>query len=441
MVYPSQTIIMKTISQDSPKKHSGLFYGWVIVWAMTAITGVAITMGSANFGFFVKPMREELGFSQATFGWMNTTRVLTAAASSVFLGRMLDKHGPKWILAAIGLLVGILMVLMGTVHHAWETIGIFAMFGFIGLTGGSQLLTSTTPAKWFIEKRAKAMAYVYLGVPVGIMLSFPVTQMLIGAYGWRATWMILGIAGAVIVVPVSILLLRAQPEDMGLLPDGAASKSEVKSGSRPALASETQWTRHEALRTKAFWALTLAFGVQMFATATINVFRVPYFQDQGISDRIVSLLGPMEGMTAAVMALCVGSIATRVGGRNLAVFGFLLLATSISLVSVAHGPTLMFMSSATWGFSLGILMVLQSTIWADFFGRSNVGSIRGYSMMIVMAFSAAGGPLTGYIGDLTGKLEPVWWASAAALILCAFMFAKTRPPLKTPQPLAAEHLS
>lgn len=260
--------------------------------------------------------------------------------------------------------------------------------------------------------------------------------MLIDAYGWRATWMILGVAGAAIVVPISILLLRAQPEDMGLLPDGAASRAEVKSGSSPALAPETQWTRHEALRTKAFWALTLAFGVQMFATATINVFRIPYFQDQGISNSIVSLLGPMDGVTAAVMAVCIGSIAAKVGGRNLAVFGFLLLAVSILLVSVAHGHAVMFMSSAAWGFSLAILMVLQNTVWADFFGRSNVGSIRGYSMMIVMAFSAAGGPLTGYIGDLTGKLEPVWWASASALVLCAFMFAKTRPPVKSIRPVA-----
>lgn len=164
---------MRISSHNPPKKRTGLFYGWVIVWAMTVITGVAITMGSANFGFFVKPMREELGFSQATFGWMNTTRVLTAAASSIFLGRMLDKHGPRWLLAIIGLLVGVFMVLMGTVHHAWEAIGIFAMFGFIGLTGGSLLLTSTTPAKWFIERLAKAMAYVYLGVPVGIMLFSP----------------------------------------------------------------------------------------------------------------------------------------------------------------------------------------------------------------------------------------------------------------------------
>jgi len=270
------------------------------------------------------------------------------------------------------------------------------------------------------------MSYVYLGIPLSVVVSYPLTQRLIDAYGWQDAWIILGIAGGAFLMPVSLLLLRRQPEDIGLLPDGVdmrtAERTRVGLGTTTgAPPEEYQFTRAEALRTPAFWALTLAFGIQMFTMATISVFRVPYFQNRGISDSTVSWLGPVDGLTSVAIVFVLGTFVNRFGVRRTATGGFILLAFNNFLMLATREPVMMFVSSATWGVSLSILTVMQNTLWADFYGRRNLGSIRGYSMMGVLGFSAIGAPLTGYVADATGSLAPVWWASAVGLIISAFV--------------------
>jgi MFS family permease len=395
-----------------------------------------MTMAGANMGFFLKPMRDELDFAQVDFGWMNTTRIIGGAVTATVLGRMIDRYGPRYLLAAIGVLIGILMVLMGRVNEAWQAIAIFAAIGALGFQGGGQILTTVTPAKWFIRERARAMAYVYMGIPISIIFAFPLTQFLIDQYGWRDTWTILGVGGAVFTIPVSLIFLRREPEDMGLLPDGV-DPATVQSGASAQASGpiEHQFTRAEAIRTPAFWGLTFAFGIQMFSMATIGVFRIPHFQDQGISDTLVSWVGPMDGITAVVMALAMAAFVVRFGAQRMAVSGFLLLAVNNVLMVLTKEPIVMFISGAAWGFSLAILGVMQNTIWADYFGRRNLGSIRGFSFMAILAFSAVGGPITGFVGDATGSLVIIWWATAAALTVSALVIMATPKPTL---PVAAE---
>ena len=80
-----------------------IFYGWYIVWAMFTVSLVLVSMGTTNLGFFVKPMRDELGFTRADFGWMNTARMLAAALSSVMIGRLLDRYGPRFLLVTLAI--------------------------------------------------------------------------------------------------------------------------------------------------------------------------------------------------------------------------------------------------------------------------------------------------------------------------------------------------
>jgi MFS family permease len=409
-----------------PDRQPRFFYGWVIVWSLCGVTGIIMTMGGSNMGFFVKPMREELGFAQVDFGWMNTARVLAGAVTAAMLGRMMDRYGPRYLIAIVGLLITGLMIAMASVTQPWQAVLIFGAMGALGSQGGGQILTAVTPAKWFIRQRTRAMSYVYLGIPLSVVVSYPLTQRLIDAYGWQDAWIILGIAGGAFLMPVSLLLLRRQPEDIGLLPDGVdmrtAERTRVGLGTTTgAPPEEYQFTRAEALRTPAFWALTLAFGIQMFTMATISVFRVPYFQNRGISDSTVSWLGPVDGLTSVAIVFVLGTFVNRFGVRRTATGGFILLAFNNFLMLATREPVMMFVSSATWGVSLSILTVMQNTLWADFYGRRNLGSIRGYSMMGVLGFSAIGAPLTGYVADATGSLAPVWWASAVGLIISAFV--------------------
>jgi sugar phosphate permease len=101
---------------------------------------------------------------------------------------------------------------------------LFILFSLMGLSGlnnqGGGLLTSVPVAKWFVRKRGTAMAVTSMGLGVGGTTIVPLTQFLISQVGWRDTWLYLGILSMVLIIPITSILLRRSPEDIGLRPDG-----------------------------------------------------------------------------------------------------------------------------------------------------------------------------------------------------------------------------
>ncbi len=130
-----------------------------------------------------------------------------------------------------------------------------------------------------------------MAAPLGLIIGFPVVQWIISNFGWRTGWVSLGAAAIVIILPISLLLLRRQPEDIGLLPDGDTPNQEVVNGQEASspTPSEHQWPREEAIRTVAFWRLTLTFSLFVFATSSMAFFRLPFFADQGMNVSTIAI--------------------------------------------------------------------------------------------------------------------------------------------------------
>ena len=400
------------------------YYGWVIVAAMSIIGGWTLGMGGANVGLFIDPMREELGFSNAIFGWANTARMVLGASSGVIIGRVLDRFGPRLLLALTGGLAGLLIIFAGRIEAEWQMVGIFAALGFMGMQGNATIYTAPTVAKWFVRKRAKAMGMLFLGTPVALVISFPLTQWLIDEVGWRDAWLTLGIIGIAIMVPLSLLFLRRQPEDMGLRPDGETE--EQSAGRGPS--DEYPWTRAEALRTVAFWRLTGVFSIQTFAAGSVGIFRFPHMIDNGIDPSLVAYAGAADGVASIVPALAMGVIVGRLGLPTVGVVAYLLFAAGIAFMALASVPVVAFAGTMSWGMGFSLAIMLQNTYYPAFFGRRNIGAIRGVSLSISLTAGAVAGPLTGFIGDRTGSFEPIWWPVAGAIIFAGVLLGTTKAP-------------
>ena len=81
--------------RNDEMKSQRFFYGWVIVATMFAVNFSTMATGTLNYGLFVLPMQSELGLSRATFGWMQTTRRMSAGALSFAVGWLIDRYGPR----------------------------------------------------------------------------------------------------------------------------------------------------------------------------------------------------------------------------------------------------------------------------------------------------------------------------------------------------------
>ena len=277
------------------------YYGWVVVAGM-ALVGMTITlMLGANVGVFIRPMGDDLGIGSTPFGLAQTARLLAFAASGLVVGRLLDRFGARLPMTAAGAALGAGVAALGLVREGWQLVALFAVVGLIGFQSGQALYTTVPIASWFERKRGKAMAFAFSGVPVGIGVSGPLTQALIDWVGWRSAWVVLGVGGGAVIVLAALLLVRRRPEDMGLEIDGDPAGGEAEAGgARPSGAGEYPWTRQEAMRTPAFWMLAVAFGLFMFGTTSLSVFRIDFFVERGLSPSVAawSLMADAAASTA-----------------------------------------------------------------------------------------------------------------------------------------------
>ena len=406
------------------------FYGWVIVWVMAASGAMSMAMGSLNFGLFIKPMGDELGIGRAAFGWAHTARQGASSVTSPAVGWLLDRFGSRVMLPAAAIMTGLSMIGLAHIGHAWQLVALFAVMGLVGMSGPGALVTSVPVLKWFVADRGKAIAFMSVGIPVGALLFVPLTQYLIDAVGWQSTWMILAVLGMGVIVPLAAIFVRRQPEDMGLQPDGAGRAAAIRpdEGAAGGPPDEVSWSLSEAVRTATLWKLVAAFSLVSLAIGTVALHRIADFMDKGLDPTLISFATALDAVCAGVMTFTFGMLVRYVPARLLGATGFLMLTAASVMTIYANNLVIMFASMALFGLGIGGMMFLQNFIWADYFGRQNVGSIRGFVNPINLAVGGLGAPAAGYVRDIMGTYDPAWWAGVALMAFAAVLVVSTPAP-------------
>ncbi len=415
----------------------GFYYGWVIVAVMAVSRAVTMGMGSLNFGLFIKPMGDQLGIGRASFGWAQTARQASSSVTSPAVGWLLDRYGARVMLPVAVTLTGVSMIGLAYISHAWHLIALFAVMGLVGLSGPGALVTAVPVLKWFVVDRGKAVAYMSMGVPFGALIFIPLTQFVINVAGWEMSWIVLAVIGMGVVIPLTGIFVRRQPEDIGLLPDGAVrpDAAEGDSGAARAASEEVSWTVSEAIRSTTLWRLVIVFSAVSLATSTVGLHRIPSFMDKGLDPTLISFATAFDAVCAGISTFSFGMLVRYIPARYLGATGFMMLATASVLTIYANNILIVFVSMAVFGLGIGGMMFLQNFIWADYFGRESVGSIRGLVNPINLVVGGLGAPVAGYIHDFTGTYDPAWWAGVALMVFAALLTIVTPAPTK---PVAGE---
>ena len=408
-----------------------LFYGWVIVFVMATAGAVSMAMGSLNFGLFIVPMGNSLGIGRSWFGWAQTARQFSSSVTSPAVGWLLDRYGSRVMLPVAALVTGLAMIALAFMTDAWHLVALYAAMGLVGMSGPGALVTSVPVLKWFVRERGRAIAYMGLGIPIGAIVFVPLTQIFIDAWGWETAWIVLACIGIGVIVPLAAIFVRRQPEDMGLLPDGdAAPPANGATGGKPATAAalEYSWTPAQALRSPTFWSLVAVFSMVSLAVGTVAVHRIADFTDRGFDTTLISWATAFDAVCAGAATFAFGRLVSRVAARFLGAVGFGLLAIASVMTIYAQSDATMFGSMAIFGLGIGGMMFLQNFIWADYFGREYVGSIRGISMPINLIVGGIGAPIAGYAHEWTGTYTTMWWIGVGLMAASALLLLATAAP-------------
>ena len=404
-----------------------LFYGWTIVAALFVVNFATMATGTLNFGLFVLPMSNDLHMSRSFIGWSQTTRLLSSGLSSFFIGRLIDRHGPRILITCASLLTFACMIGIANAQKSWHILLLFSIMGSMGLAAPGSLLTSVPVTKWFIRKRGKALAIATMGLGIGGITFMPVTQLFIDEIGWRGAWIALAIISLGLTVPVAAALLKRQPEDIGLYPDG--EPPHFQKSSRIRLTNEEPvWTASQAMRTRTFWNLIIFFGILGFASGSGSVHRLPYWVEKGFDPQLVSLSFSADAAFAALFALGSGFLLDRISVKYAAIASCIGFTFAVGFMLVPSNSFFLFASGILYGTSVGVNMVVMPYIWADFYGRTFLGSIRGIVLPATLISSAIAAPIAGYIYDARDSYVPVWWLAIIIYLVAVLVIAKTEAP-------------
>jgi MFS family permease len=410
----------------------GFFYGWYIVMGLATVSMVSVGMGGMNLGLFVHPMNEELGINHAYFGLSQTARMIGFSMSSWFIGKILDQHGARVPMAIAAALMGLIMVGLSRLQTGWHLVALIFMSGMIGLEGGGGNLYQSVPlSRWFIKKRGKAMSISFLGTTAGIFLFTPLLQYTITYINWRFAWIAIGCGSCLVIFIIAIAVVRKDPYSMGMKPDGEVGIEEEKNIfdiDDVNMQDEYSWTRSQALRSLSFWSLIIVLGLRMLSMSTLNIFRIPFYMDRGISPMHVAWAVSAEAIISAIIAIPTGWAMDRFQPRYIASTS-LIVFILVFIVTINVRTTVdVYIATSLFGISAASFMVAHNALWPAYFGGMHIGSIRGIAVPFTMLFGAIGAPITGYVKDTTGSYINAWKASIVFLTVATVVMLLNPKP-------------
>ena len=425
-----------TVWRASLARALPFYYGWVIVGNGVAVSlSTRTVMAVATLSVFVVPMTQALGWSVGMFSGAVSLGGLVAVFISPIVGRWLDKYGAGVILSAGSIATGALAIGLAFVAHPLAFYTLYVP-GRMIFSGPMEIGLPTAVSNWFIRRRPLGLAVDAVGKGAGLAIVPWAMQLVITGFDWRTAWITLGILTFALGVVPSLLLVARRPEDMGLEPDPAPAREDsANQDSQAAQGSgnsggldETNFTVGQALRTRAFWILAIFSGAGMMVQAGVSLHQVSHYINQGIDPHFAAMSASTFALAQMPASLFWAALARRMPIRYLmtAAAFVVALAAGGTVVSARALPEII--SAAGVGFGVGGLHLLIRLVWADYYGRQNLGTIRGLTMSVQVGGQALGPVIAGFMFDYFDSYRIPFTFFAVAVFLAGMLAVAAKPP-------------
>jgi MFS family permease len=393
-----------------------LYYGYWVAAACFAIQGIGI--GSfISFGVFFKPLLAEFGWSRAVVSGASSVTFLFSGILGIFVGSLNDRFGPRVLMSVTGGLFGLGYLLMSQVSTLWQ------LYFFLGVvigmgTSSIDVIPLTTTARWFVSKRGMMTGMVKVGTGAGQLTIPLMAGLLISAYGWRTAYISMGALVLVLLVSIS-QLLRRDPSQMGLPPDGTEEATATETGQTIGL------RLREAMGTRQFWIICLVNLTVIYCLLTVMMHIVPHAIDIGFSPiKAAGILSTIGGVSM-VGRLVIGIAIDRIGNKRSMTICFLILIASLLWLQAASELWMLYLFAAIYGLAHGGFFTVISPIVAELFGIGSHGVLFGVVGFSGTVGGAIGPFLAGHIFDITSSYQLVFFiligVSIAGLILISLL--------------------
>jgi MFS family permease len=396
-----------------------VFYGWWIVMSFSVMTLTSTGVRHA-VGPFLKPISADLELDRATFSIVIAISLFLYGLFGPLTGMILDRIGVR-LTASLGtLLLVASLVLTGFVRGFWEFAFVYGVLLSLGLAMTGPVVGSGTVARWFSKKRGTALSITASASMTGMSLLVPAVTWMILAMGWRMTYIVIGLAVLVVMLPLSIFVLRESPEAMGLGPDGGAPEHASATAAATSRVGALQ-----AMQSLAFWQLAGSFFTCGFSMSLLSSHGVPMMTDHGYSPMFASWVIGVLGASSIGGTMLLGIISDRLGRRPVlsAIYGGRILIFA-GFFLIRDNPVAMLIVAVLGGITMSGTGSMTSALTADIWGRFSVSRVIGVIFLVHQIGSAVGSYMAGAIFEATGGY------GAMFVVACAFLFGASATAMR-----------
>ena len=405
-----------------------LFAGWWVLGAAVAVQVLPASFLMHSYSAYAVVMQPE-------FGWSITVFATAFAAQQLIFGLLGPFQG--WLLLRVGsqqlIRVGLVIFALGlALLSQVRDLPLFYLALLITSCGGSLagfLTLNAAVVNWFIRHRSLALAMIQIGVSVGGLIA-PAIAWSLTTQGWRFTALASAVLALLVGLPLA-MLIRDRPEDLGLVPDGTPVAAK-----RPTPV-EVEFDAREALRTRAFWLLSLGQMLSLIVVAAVLAHLVLYLSEE--ANFTLALAATM------VMVITASTIAGQLASGFLGDSLSLSKRTIATLAMFGHaGALLMLAYAATlpWvvafavvhGLSSGLRGPALEALRADYFGRRSFAQVLGFASPLITIGAIAGPLIVGFFADSLGSFKPGFAVVAGLALLGSVFFMLAQPPVKRSRP-------
>ncbi|MFH1626346.1 MAG: MFS transporter [Pseudomonadota bacterium] len=374
-----------------------------------------------SFGVFFKHLQAEFGWSRGLTSTIHSLHWIFFPISSLIVGWLSDKYGPKLPLIGGATLLSLGTVLLSRVQSPSQ----FYIFYALASLGSGVIwsLPTATVQRWFVKRRGLALGIVASGVGVSYTVS-PLSSFLISGFGWRTAYLILG-SGTWLILAFASWVIAASPEKKGLKPYGSEGETSLPTNSSP-----EGWEAKEAVRTFTLWQICAMYVCHLFAVTVIVVHLVNFATDLGIIEVHAATAWFTVGLFSIPGRVFGGYMGERIGYRR----GFALccLANTLLLLLLpgVNSLWMLFLFVPFYGLFYGGQTPMLPGLFADYFGLKPLSTLVGLQLFTGMLGGATGPLFAGFIFDTFQNYSIAFIAASFFWALSALLAIFLKKPRK-----------
>ena len=359
------------------------------------------------FGAFIGPLEREFHWGVPAIALGASIISLMVMIVSPIQGYLVDRFGGRrvvlWSIPPFAVSLCCMYLLpdrLGFFYLAWIVIPACG----IGIWPISYLRTT---AGWFDAHLGLALGIANAGIGVGTVFVPLLSAYLIGAYGWREAYLVLG-GIAFVAWPVAFVFLHDATPTMA---------RDARNGD----------TLAEAGRTRPFWFALVGFFFLGLFTTSLIIHQVRIMVDAGITPSVATAIPAAFGAALVAARLGTGWLLDKYPASR--IMAVLMIGGAIAAVIYAHGPTVpeAIGCAILLGAITGAEFDVLSYIIPRYFGRRAFGKIYGTMFSVFQLASAIGTYATGASRSGYGSYAPAMLAFTLVCLVAAVLFTQLGP--------------